>query len=116
MPNYPYPTRTIHQILSGILRHMRSINPMCPNILDKKDGRFRKLCGSCEVVFRQLRQAGVGVSVKHTAIITMEEEQRLWEAGVMNVEEPVGLFRAVFLLCWKGVLTSWRRRAKEPEN
>ncbi len=36
----PYPARTIHQILSGILRHMRSINPMCPNILDRKDGRF----------------------------------------------------------------------------
>ncbi len=92
----PYPPRTIHQILSGILRHMRSINPMCPNILDRKDGRFRKISGSCEVVFRQLRQAGVGASIKHTATITMEEEQRLWESGVMNVEEPFGLFRAIF--------------------
>ena len=42
--------------------------------MDKSDCRFSKLSGVCESVSRQLRKDGVGASVKHTAIITPEEE------------------------------------------
>ena len=35
-----YPPSSIHQLLCGILRYMREINPHCPNFLDKKDARF----------------------------------------------------------------------------
>ncbi len=31
----------------------------------------------------------------------MEEEQRLWESGVMNVQDPLGLFRAIFYFVGK---------------
>ena len=33
----PYPPATLHQLLCGVLRHMRDCNPGCPNFLDKKD-------------------------------------------------------------------------------
>ena len=103
----PYPPKTIHQILSGLLRYMRSINSCCPNILDRKSGQFPKITGSCEVVFRQLRQSGIGANVKHTSIITMDEEQQLWDLGIINITEPLGLLRSVFyyvgkLCCLRG--------------
>ena len=37
----PYPPKTIHQLICGLLRYMRSVEPGCPNILDRKDPRFR---------------------------------------------------------------------------
>ena len=40
-----YPPATIHQLLCGLLRHMRTLNPLCVNFLDKKDARFKPLQG-----------------------------------------------------------------------
>lgn len=58
-----YPPKTIHQLLSGILRYMRGLGSHCPNILDKKDQRFKSIQGACEVVFRELYKDGVGTSM-----------------------------------------------------
>uniref|UniRef100_A0A1X7TLL5 ZMYM2-like/QRICH1 C-terminal domain-containing protein n=1 Tax=Amphimedon queenslandica TaxID=400682 RepID=A0A1X7TLL5_AMPQE len=91
-----YPPRTLHQLLAGILRYMRSVNPECPNFLDKKDYHFHAIEKTCETVFRELHKNGVGVDVSHTAVVTAEEETLLWERGILNVSSPQGLLRAVF--------------------
>ena len=36
----PYPPKSIHQLLCGILRYIRSLDPACPNFLDRSDTRF----------------------------------------------------------------------------
>ena len=46
-----YPPKTLHQLLCGLLRHMRSVNPGCPNFLDKKDSRFKPLQGTMDSIF-----------------------------------------------------------------
>ena len=71
-----YTPRTIHQILSGLFRYMRSINTDCPNILDRS--RFKAIDGACDIIFRGLRKEGIGAKVKHTPIITVDEEKLLW--------------------------------------
>ena len=45
-----YPPKTVHQLLYGLLRHMRDVNPeLCPNFLDTEfvsktnNGTFKKL-------------------------------------------------------------------------
>ena len=38
-----YPVSTVYQLLSGILRHMRSVNPECLNFLDKANHKFKEL-------------------------------------------------------------------------
>ena len=38
-----YPVATVYQLLSGILRHMRSVDPECPNFLDKANHKFKEL-------------------------------------------------------------------------
>ena len=88
---------TLHVLfIRSYLGCMRSINDHCPNILDKSDSRFRTIQKICEVVFRSLHKDGVGVEVQHTSIITIEEEDQLWQTRVLNISEPKGLFRVVF--------------------
>ena len=47
----PYPPKTLHQLMCGLLRHMQSINPRCPNFLNKKDTDFQSLHGAMDVPF-----------------------------------------------------------------
>ena len=94
-----YTPRTIHQILSGLLRYMRSINTDCPNILNRS--RFKAIDGACDNIFRGLRKEGIGAKVKHTPIITVDEEKLLWDSDVLNVTTPLGLLRAVFFYVGK---------------
>ena len=75
---------------------MRSIDPNCPNFLDKKDPRFEVIQKTCETVFRSLHKEGVGVDVHHTPIVTVEKEARLWEMKILDVSNPKGLLCAVF--------------------
>ena len=39
----PYPPKTLYQLLCGLLRHMRGINPNTPNFLDKTNPSYKKL-------------------------------------------------------------------------
>ena len=47
--------------------------------------------------FKALRKEGVGSKSKHTEIVTKEEENKLWESGVLGLATtPKALLRAVF--------------------
>ena len=41
---------------------------------------------------------GVGAEVKHTSLISTEEENELWEKGVLGIDTPEALLNAVFYL------------------
>ena len=89
----PYPVRTLYLLLAGLLRYGRSKSKLCPNLKDKSDCHFSELSRVCESVSRQLHKDGVGASVKHTAIITPEEEDLLLDKGVMGIYAPKPLVR-----------------------
>ena len=72
----PYPLKSIHQLLCGILRYIRSLDPACPNFLDRSDTRFRDFHG-------------------------IEEEDILWGSGALSIDNPTGLQRAVFFYVGK---------------
>lgn len=91
-----YPAKTIYQILCGILCFMRKRDPFLPNFLDQKDGHFRRLQGTCETVFWQLRQSGVGAHPKKTPVISQDKENILWESGVLGCSTPKSLQHSVF--------------------
>ena len=52
-------------------------------------------------LFKSLRSDGVGSTSAHTEGISKEEEDTLWQSGVLNVESPIGLLHVVFLYCGK---------------
>ena len=64
-------------MLSGILRYMHSVDPVCPNFLDKKDHHFKELHAAVDNLGRQLRSTGIGAEVKHASMITADEEEAL---------------------------------------
>ena len=96
-----YPPSTIHQLLCGLLRHMRETVPGCPNFLNKQDSHFCHLHGTLDALFHKLHSNGIGVQVRHTEIITKAEEDKLWDSGVMGVSTPRSLQNAAFFVVGK---------------
>ena len=102
-----YPTSTLNMLLSGLKRYMMSSNQSTPNFLDENDPRFAGLRGTRDTVSRQLREEGVGASVKHAPVISHEEESALWDGGILGVHSPKALLNAIFfmngkVLCLRG--------------
>ena len=97
----PYPPSSIHSILAALLRYIRELNPETPDFLTKKDWWFGELDGRMELMFVSLCKQGVGTELKHTPIITLEEENLLWEKGILSTYTPISLQCAVFFYVGK---------------
>ena len=77
-----YPPASLQLLLSGLQRHMRSVNiKKAPNIFAKKDPNFSRLHQTMDSVYRRLRAKGVGAQRRHTETFSREEENKLWESG-----------------------------------
>ena len=62
--------------------------------------RFRDIRGTCDTVYRK---QGVGTEVKHAAVISSDEEDRLWLSGC----------KCCVFLCRKNLLREgWGRTEK----
>ena len=94
----PYPPKTIQAILAGILRAMRAQNPNYPNFFNKEDPSFTTFNVTIDNLFKSLRADGVGAQSGHTESISIEEEDQLWNSGVLNAEDPRGLLHSVFFM------------------
>ena len=46
-------------------------------------------------MFKQLHSKGIGTETKVTPALSQTEEDKLWETGVINLDSPTGLLRAV---------------------
>ena len=89
---------------------MTGENPRYPNFLDKKNPVFVGFHHSLDNLFRQLREEGVGAESQQTPTIAIEEENMLWDKGILNTSTPKGFFRAVFYYNGKNfVLRGWNR-------
>ena len=122
-----YPASTVYCLLGGLLRRLRAVSQDCPNFLDTSDLRFKEMHSIIDAYFRQLRAEGVGTVVKHATLISKEEENALWENGVLGEGTPTQLLNAVFYyngknLCLRGgkehraLKLSQLVRAKDPDQ
>ena len=93
-----YPPTTIHMLLCGLQRIMCRESEQPFEIFAKGDVRFRNLHGTMESVFQQLHKKGVGTVVKHASAISDEEENHIWQSGIVGDHSPTDLLRAVFYL------------------
>ena len=72
---------------------MRNINPDCPNILDTKDNHFKSLHRSMDSHFNNLHSNGIGRHMKHAKALSKEDEQKLWQSGVMGTSTLLGHYK-----------------------
>ena len=98
-----YPPKTIYFLLAGLLRHCRAIDNESLNFLNTKDTRFAPLQNAIDIILRDLRQEGVGSTKKSAEIFTKAEETKLWDDGVLSLDNPKSLLRAVFFLNGKNI-------------
>ena len=93
-----YLSKSIYLLLAGLLRHMRSLNPACPNFLSYSNVEFAQLHRSLENTFRELQGSQTVSEPKTSEAFSREEEDRLWSSGALSTENPKGLLRAAFYL------------------
>lgn len=104
----PYPPKSLHLLLSGLQCHMKSFNKeRAPNIFAKNDPAFTRLHQTMDSLYRKLRASGVGAQKCSTETFTKEEENQLWVCGVLGIDNPTSLLRAVFfnngkIFCLRG--------------
>ena len=64
--------------------------------MNRKNPLFKKLTDAIQVKYRELREAGVGATVKHARPVSSSEEALLWDSKVIGDDYPLALKRAVF--------------------
>ena len=90
-----YPPSSLHVQLTGLLRHMRSSDPGCLNILDMF--YFVGCILLLMPLFEICGEEGIGAEEKHASVITKQEENFLWEKGILGTTKSLlSLLRAVF--------------------
>ena len=95
-----------------------------PNIFTKNDVAFQTLYHTMDSVYRKLRADSVGTEKQSTDTFTKEEENKLWECGVLGVDNPTSLLRAVFFSNGKKIYLRsgnehrnlWLSQLKRTEN
>ena len=92
-----YPPKTLYLLLCGLNRYMKQ-KLQSINIFDRGNPDFKLLFNTCDSLFRELREDGVGNDSKHTEPLTREDEIQLWSLGVLSASTPRGLLNAVFFL------------------
>ena len=105
-----YTPRSLYLILAGIQRHLRKLRPLDPiNIFE--DVQFKPLKNVCDSIFKRLHHKGIGAETKATAVLSKSDEDTLWDKGVLDLNTPKGLLRAVFFTMKKFLVTWWSRAA-----
>ncbi len=79
---------------------MRSVHgaDKAPNFLDKENPHFKRLHAVTDHHYRNLRKSGVGATTKQILTFTRDEEEKLWQSGVLGISSPQALQNAIFFL------------------
>jgi len=90
-----YTRRSIYLLLAGLQRYIRRSH-LEEDINIFSDNEFKPLKKVCDALFKKLHSKGIGATTKSAAILSFEDEKKLWDTGVLNLDTPLGLLRAVF--------------------
>ena len=94
-----YTPKSILQILSNLQNYSRTMDSDCLQFMCSKDPRFERLHTVLDNTSRQLHKDGIGVTKVKARIVTVAEEQCLWDTGVMATDNPTSLLNGVFFYC-----------------
>ena len=92
----PYPPQTLYGLACSIMRYVREVRPHVNFFKDADfDGFKRTLDGE----MKRLRSTGLGVRPKRAEPITVNEENLMWEKGLLGSHSPQVLLHTMVYLC-----------------
>ena len=91
-----YPPNTLHHIICGIMRHLRSTT--MPGVDFFKDAEFTSFRSSLDAEMKRLQSTGIGSTRKQAEPLTVEEEELLWEKGILGGHSPQSLLRTMIFM------------------
>lgn len=65
-------------------------------LVDPTHATFKELHNVLERCYKELNEQGVGAVRKQAEVISVEEEQLLWDSGMLGTHSPLALLNAVF--------------------
>ena len=70
-------------------------NNLDNRLFEKGDLRFARLRKTLDSVNVSLRKAGIGTKRKHADVLSLEDEQVIWESGFVYTDSLWNLTRAI---------------------
>ena len=103
----PYPPASLKSLISALNRILQA-NKAPFSVFDKKDPQFRDLMLTLDSVSSELHREGIGAQCKSASVITYENENILWEKGLLGDDSPRMLQHTVFFyaglqFCLRGI-------------
>ena len=92
-----YCPRSLSSLLAGLQRYHQSNSPHQLNI-QERNGVFEPLHILLENLYKELHSNGIGTVTSQAAVISIEEEAKLWDSGALGSDNPESLLNAVFYL------------------
>lgn len=90
-----YPDDSLVSIVSGIQRSL-SINGVYFNFF--KDPKFRLVNETLDTEIKSAAQNGIAIVKRHSAVIEVDEEEKIWNSEALGDDSPEKLMKALFYL------------------
>ena len=87
-----YPPNTLHHLVAGLMRHLRQSGKVLHIFRDAKFSEFSDAKFS-------LQSEGVGSRKRQAEVITEEEENLMWEKGLLGDTTPRSLLDSMVFYC-----------------
>ena len=92
-----YSPDTLHHLICGILRHVRETSmPTVDFFKDIEYANFRKTLDS---EMKRIRRTGKGSTKKKAEPLTVNDQEKLWESGLLGDHSPNALLNTIFYMC-----------------
>ena len=87
----PYPPNSIHHIVCSIMQFVEN-----HKLIFFHDKDFAELQGVLDAEMKCLKSAGIGSQKPQAEPLAPEEEEHLWEKGILGDHSPQALLNTVF--------------------